>query len=315
MNKRFIRKWFSLLLAGWLLASPVVLTARALSAEPETVTISSEADLLAFAKSCTLDTWSQGKTVVLAADLDLAGAEFSPIPTFGGVFQGRGHTISGLRITASGSTQGLFRYLQPGSVIQDLTVEGTVAPGGTRSTVGGIVGDNSGTVQNCAFHGSVQGDSMVGGIAGRNSASGQIIGCTVSGSVSGTSATGGVAGRSLGLLLKCENSAGVNLTQTETPVDLMDMDAGAALEERSAADDETYHLLSGCADTGGIVGWSGGVVQSCVNNGAVGYPHVGYNTGGIAGRQSGYLAGCVNNGAINGRKDVGARPTFSVLPL
>ena len=305
MRKQTLCKWFSLLLAGWLLVSPAMLTAQAVSAGPETITISSEADLLDFAKHCALNTWSQGKTVVLTANLDLAGTDFSPIPTFGGTFQGQGHTISGLYITASGSAQGLFRYLQPVGVIQDLTVEGTVAPGGTRSTVGGIVGDNSGTVQNCTFHGTVQGDSMVGGIAGRNNTSGQIIGCTVSGSVGGKNATGGVAGRSLGLLLKCENSAGVNLTQTETPVDLLNADAGTALEERAAADDETYHLLSGCSDTGGIVGWSGGVVQSCVNNGAVGYPHVGYNTGGIAGRQSGYLAGCVNNGTINGRKDVG----------
>ncbi len=53
------------------------------------------------------------------------------------------------------------------------------------------------------------------------------------------------------------------------------------------------------------MGRSGGIVQSCVNNGGVGYPHVGYNTGGIAGRQNGYLAGCVNNGAVHGRKDVG----------
>ena len=122
--------------------------------------------------------------------------------------------------------------------------------------------------------------------------------------LSGENATGGVAGRSLGLVMKCENSAGVNLTQTESSVDLMDVDA-AALEERASADEETYHLLSGCFDTGGVVGWSSGVVQSCTNTGAVGYPHVGYNTGGIAGRQSGYLAGCVNSGAVNGRKDVG----------
>ena len=319
MSKQTICKWFSLLLAGWLLTSPVVLTANAVSSGPETVTISTEAELLAFAKNCALDTWSQGKTVVLTADLDLAETEFTPIPTFGGAFLGQGHTISGLRITAAGSSMGLFRYIQPGGAVRDLTVKGAVIPQGTRSAVGGIVGDNSGTVQNCAFHGTVQGDSMVGGIAGRSNAGGEIINCTVSGSVSGENATGGIAGRNSGLLLKCENSAGVNLTQTETPVDLTDMDAGAALEERAAADEETYHLLSGCSDTGGVVGWSGGVVQSCVNNGAVGYPHVGYNTGGIAGRQSGYLAGCVNNGAINGRKDVGgivgqAEPFLMVDP-
>lgn len=305
MNKRPICKSFSLLLAGWLLVFPMLPTAWALSAESDTIIISSSAEFLAFAKNCALDTWSQGKTVVLTADLDLADTEFTPIPTFGGAFLGQGHTISGLRVTAAGSTQGLFRYIQPSGVVQDLAVEGTVAPGGTRSAVGGVAGDNSGVLQNCSFYGTVQGDSMVGGIAGRNSASGQIISCSASGSVSGEKATGGIAGRNLGLLLKCGNSAGVNLTQTEASVDLLGIDAGAALEERAAADDETYHLLSGCFDTGGVVGWSSGVVQSCVNSGAVGYPHVGYNTGGIAGRQSGYLAGCVNSGTINGRKDVG----------
>ena len=88
-------------------------------------------------------------------------------------------------------------------------------------------------------------------------------------------------------------------------MDLMDADAAAILEEQAAADDETYHLLDGCFDTGGIVGYSSGVVQSCVNRGTVGYPHVGYNTGGIAGRQDSYLSGCTNSGTVYGRKDVG----------
>ena len=304
MTKGTCRRLPALLLALCLLVCPTVPVAYAAQEATGVITISNEAEFRSFAKNCALDTWSQGKTVRLAADLDLSGTEFTPIPTFGGTFLGQNHTISGLRISAAGSVQGLFRYVQPGGVIQDLTVQGAVAPSGTRSTVGGIVGDNSGTLQNCAFRGTVQGESMVGGIAGRNSASGQIIQCTAAGSVSGENATGGVAGRSLGLVMKCENSAGVNLTQTESSVDLMDVDA-AALEERASADEETYHLLSGCFDTGGVVGWSSGVVQSCTNTGAVGYPHVGYNTGGIAGRQSGYLAGCVNSGAVNGRKDVG----------
>ena len=303
MNKRFTDRLLALLLAWWLLASFAMPMTRA---EPgDTVTISTVEDLLRFAKSCALDTWSQGKTVVLAADLELAAEEFTPIPTFGGTFLGQGHTISGLRITSAGSVQGLFRYIQPSGTVQDLTVQGTVVPEGTRSTVGGIVGDNAGVLQDCAFQGTVQGDSSVGGIAGRNSAAGQIIRCTSSGSVSGDNAAGGIAGRNLGLLLKCENRAGVNLTQTESSIDLLDAGAGAALEERAAADDETYHLLSSGFDTGGIVGYSSGVVQSCTNYGTVGYPHVGYNTGGIAGRQSGYLAGCVNSGTVYGRKDVG----------
>lgn len=302
MNKRFISRPLSFLMAWWLLVSLTLPLARAVSGD--TITIRTAAELQTFSKNCALDTWSQGKTAVLAADLDMTGVDFTPIPTFAGVFDGQGHTITGLRLTGSGSTVGLFRYIQPGATVRNLTVKGAVVPGGTRSVVGGIVGDNAGTLENCVFSGTVEGKSTVGGIAGRNSAAGQIIRCSTSGSVSGESATGGIAGRNLGLILTCVNSAGVNLTRTENNLDLKEVDA-AALEERVVADDETYHLLNGCSDTGGIVGQSSGVVQSCTNNGAVGYPHVGYNTGGIAGRQSGYLAGCVNNGTINGRKDVG----------
>ena len=80
------------------------------------------------AKDCALDAWSRDKTVVLTAGLDLTGADFTPIPTFGGVFDGQGHAISGLSLTASGSTVGLFRYVQPGAAVRNLTVKGTVAP-------------------------------------------------------------------------------------------------------------------------------------------------------------------------------------------
>lgn len=53
-------------------------------------------------------------------------------------------------------------------------------------------------------------------------------------------------------------------------------------------------------DTGGITGYSNGILQSCVNTGAVGYPHVVYNVGGIAGRQNGYMASCINRGTVAG---------------
>ena len=45
-------------------------------------------------------------------------------------------------------------------------------------------------------------------------------------------------------------------------------------------------------------------MDSCINRGAVGYPHYGYNVGGIAGRQSGHITSCTNMGEIYGRKDV-----------
>ena len=301
MTKRLSRRFSILTLALWLAVSltvPVRAVPEEAASGPENtviITISTAEDLCQLAKDCALDAWSRDKTVELAADLDLTGTDFTPIPTFGGVFEGRGHVISGLSLTGSGSTVGLFRHVQPGAAVRDLTVKGTVAPEGTRSSVGGIAGRNAGTLQNCAFSGTVRGESAVGGIAGRNEAGGQIIGCTVSGSVSGEDGTGGVAGRNAGLLLNCVNHAGVNLTPSDQPGE-------EVLEE---LEDGDLRLPDGVTDTGGIAGRSDGVIQSCVNDGGVGYPHVGYNTGGIAGRQEGWLAGCANSGTIHGRKDVG----------
>ena len=112
--------------------------------------------------------------MTLAADLDLKGENFVPFPIFCGVFDGQGHTISGLCVAESGSSMGLFRILQEDAVVRDLTVAGTVSPSGSASQVGGLVGVNRGSVQNCVFQGTVQGGSQVGGIAGMNRESGEI---------------------------------------------------------------------------------------------------------------------------------------------
>lgn len=303
--KRIANKAVCLLLAVWLLAGLTLPTAWAAPAGE--ITVSTADELLELAKSCALDTWSQGKTVRLAADIDLSGRTFVPIPTFGGTFLGEGHTISGLRVSASGSGMGLFRYLQAGAVVQDLRVSGSVAPDGSRSAVGGIAGVNRGAIRNCTFRGTVKGDAAVGGIAGRNEESGEIAGCSVSGAVLGQNGTGGVAGRNLGLLLKCESAAIVNTNDPDTSASLEDLASGGALEALTSpsSDGAPDSFLDSHTDTGGVVGYSSGVVQSCANTGTVGYPHVGYNVGGVAGRQTGYLAGCSNSGAVYGRKDVG----------
>ena len=68
---------------------------KAEETEMEIISISTEDDLIALAASCTLDAWSREKHVVLEADLDLTELTFSPIATFGGTFDGQGHTIRG----------------------------------------------------------------------------------------------------------------------------------------------------------------------------------------------------------------------------
>ena len=136
--------------------------------EDDIIYIHTAKDLCALSDSCAYDAWSRGKTVLLTADISLRGVDFEPIASFSGTFNGGGHTISGLTLTDSLSPAGLFLTLERGAFVHALKVEGQVAPGGTKEAVGGIVGRNYGTLEECSFFGVVKGDSAVGGIVGRN---------------------------------------------------------------------------------------------------------------------------------------------------
>ena len=285
-NRLAILLIFALLLS---LAAPV-------GAAGSRITIRTPEDLVELSRRCSLDSWSRGKTVVLSADLDLSDVEFSSIPTFGGTFDGQGYTISGLTITGSGNVRGLFRYLQSGGVVQNVSLEVTIEPTDLQDSLGGLVGNNRGSVRNCTVTGSIQGETNIGGIIGVNESSGKIINSTFSGSVTGEHYVGGIAGQNLGSILQCVNQGKINTVAVEGEADLEDLDSRPL---------NSTENLPACTDIGGITGFSTGVLQSCKNTGPVGYEHVGYNVGGIAGRQSGYLNGCTNQGVILGRKDVG----------
>jgi hypothetical protein len=289
--------------ALWLLlALLLTLAVPALAVEQEdteapadrTLYISSVDDFLSFAQSCTLDSYSEGLTVYLTADIDLTGVGFSPIPIFLGEFQGQGHTISGLTITGDGSHMGLFRYVETGARIADLTVSGTVAPGGSACMAGGIAGTNRGTLENCTFWGSVSGQEAIGGIAGVNEAEGLISGCENRAQLTGTAYVGGIVGRNMGSVTASTNLGDVNTVY---------VDGGLALSLPDLSVDRGD--LGVVADVGGIAGQSTGLIAACQNQGTVGCASTGYNIGGIVGRQSGYVSQCQNSGTILGRKDVG----------
>lgn len=297
MNK-YLRRAVACLLSLLLCAQ---LTAPAFAAG-STIYIDSADDLLALAENCSLDTWSQGKTVVLQADISLGSIDCAPIPTFGGTFDGGGHTISGMNLTGSLSPAGLFGILQESAVVCDLRLSGSVYPSGGSESVGGIAGWNGGLIENCAFSGSVSGEDSVGGIAGTNTLTGRVRNCTVAGSISGKSRTGGIVGTNLGVVSACRNDSYVNIASVDPSIDLTDLELDPTHRLFTLSSLGTVHVAT---DTGGIAGYSSGMVLSCVNNGVIGHQHIGYNVGGIAGRSCGYLADCVNQGGVFGRKDIG----------
>ena len=261
-----------------------------------TIHIASVEDFRRLAGNCALDSFSDGLTVILDEDLEL-GADTVAIPIFKGRFEGGGHTISGVQLSG-GSNIGLFRYVLSEGVIRDLHVRGTVLPDEGSDKVGGIAGTNHGRIENCSFEGVISGRNYVGGIAGESA--GAILNCHADAEVSGKRFTGGVVGYSEGLIRGCENHGPVNTSVTEEMLSLDDLATvtSSSLELLNAEDENVV------SDSGGIAGFSSGVLMECVNRGAVGYQHFGYNVGGIAGRQSGHLTACENYGAVLGRKDV-----------
>lgn len=292
-KNRWMAVSLSLILCAALLC-PVPVSAE--ETDDSAIHIKTQDDLKELADHCRLDTWSQGKTVVLDADLklDKKAKKFLPIPSFGGTFDGGGHVVSGFCLDGDDSRAGLFDTLQSDGVVKNLSVEGQVAPTGDGDTIGGLVGINYGKIVECSFEGTIQGSASVGGLAGVNETTGQITNSKFQGSVTGEHYVGGIAGQNTGSLIQCENSGDVNTTAVEVSVDFADLSVLGTTESVPAG-----------TDIGGIAGFSSGVVQSCKNAGNVGYDHMGYNVGGVTGRQSGYLDGCSNTGQVKGRKDVG----------
>ena len=294
--KKFFKRFWSGMFLLPLLLMFAGIGETEVSAEEIFLEIGSEEEFLTFAENCRLDAYSKFLHVELTADIDLTGMEFQAIPIFLGYFDGNGHIIKGLLIEQEGSVQGLFRYVETGAVVRNLNVEGQVIPSGSKSLVGGVVGQNKGTIDNVSFKGTVSGGDVVGGLVGHNLLTGTVQNCDMKGKVHGDHFVGGIVGENNGVVRYNVNDAKVNTTPQQNKVELSDITLDS-LTGSEAANTVT--------DIGGIVGYNHGVIRECENKGTVGYKHMGYNIGGIVGSQMGYVVDCVNYGKVSGRKEVG----------
>lgn len=276
-------------------------TAETTAPEPEIIRLATAEDFIAFAENCTIDSWSVNKQVVLLNDISLSGTDFETIPVFAGAFDGQGHTVSGYRSTQQEYVSGLFRYIEKDGLVENLTLSGTVTGADENTCLGGICGINYGTIKNCGFQGNIEGRDTVGSIAAFNEITGTITHCNTSGHVSGYYTTGGIAGENHGVISYCSNRADIN---DDTAWVETEDEMGTGVFFSIHVSEEQTDLYSG-VDTGGIAGYSNGLISNCFNYGTVGYEHTGYNIGGIAGRQAGVVSLCSNSGTVYGRKDVG----------
>ena len=270
------------------------------------IVISDADDLEALAQRCRVDTDSRDFEVILDNDISLIGRSFSAIPYFSGVFDGQGYTIRELMIHSDGSQQGLVRHVGEGAVIRNLSVEGAIEPGADAVSVGGIAGENAGSILNCSFRGKVRAKEDAGGIAGINTGSGLISSCVSEGDVVAQHRAGGIAGQNSGSIITSTNLGKVNNEPMETAAQTKstltsNLSNLTSFDVSSISQEDYIDVL----DIGGIAGYSDGMLSECKNSGTVGYARTGYNVGGIAGRSQGFTVACTNEGQVTGRKDVG----------
>ena len=257
--------------------------------------------------------------ITLNTDLNLTNMEWTPIGTesrpYTGTFNGGGHTITGLKIDQSGTDNvGLIGCLGSGGKVQNVTLTNISVSG--ANCVGGIAGQNYGTVENCSVNGTVTGKGFTdtGGIAGSNY--GTISGCSAEGTVMGSVNVGGIAGGSyLGVTIEgCHSTAAVSGSSTVGGV-VGNLGTGCSLRACYSPGNVTATITYGHANVGGVVGINGqGTVTACYH--ATGTVSGQSNVGGIVGfNSSGTFTACYwSSNPANGigKMDSGTNGTAKV---
>ena len=217
-----------LLRAAGVLLAMVLFAFTVQTAYAQALTISSDADWVTFANNVNGGNSYSGKTVKLAADINVSTMVGTSSNKFKGTFNGAGHKIN-LALTASEDRCAPFRYVEDATITL-LTVTGTVSTG-TYKFGAGLIAESKGsvTVKNCRSSVTVSGDRSTlsdkdgthgGFVSLEENGSLTFINCLFDGSISDQSATncGGFVGwRSNGSLTfnNClmAGTLGINTTE------------------------------------------------------------------------------------------------------
>jgi hypothetical protein len=258
--------------------------------------------------SATPADWVNDKSFILTANIDLSDNPFTqaPIapdtdhsdywdfqgPSFHGIFDGNGHTISNLTITSTQDFVGLVGLLNDHGQIRNLGVVNVKITG--RNYVGGMVGCNSaGSLTACYATGSVTGtDYYAGGLVGKIwIVPGALTACYATCTVNGTERVGGLVGDTWGTLTACYATG---------PVTGRANVGGLAGEDRSTITAcFATGTVKGNSDVGGLVGFH--CYAALFNSYATGSVSGNSHVGGLVGMQNlSSITNCYATGSVRG---------------
>ena len=140
---------------------------------------------------------------------------------YSGTFDGNNKTVSGLYFNGDSTCIGLFGSSESDGNIKNVGVVDSYFKGNDH--VGGVCGNNAGTITNCYNAGNltaIESSAHIGGICGYNN-SGTIANCYNTGTVTATGqvfSVGGVCGCSTAPISNCYNIGTVTATSSDTNI-------------------------------------------------------------------------------------------------
>lgn len=236
----------------------------------------------------------------LGSNIDATGtngwnvnAGFTPIgysAPFGGTFDGLGHSITDLSINTVTTYQGLFGITTAGAMIRDVGVVNANIIG--TAHIGGLVGNNAGTIINSYVSGNVTGTSPVGGLVGSNT--GAVSHSHASVNVIGTSTLGGLLGSNTGVI--SDSYATGSVSGSTTLGGLIGSNTNTVYNAYATGN------IIGTTTMGGLMGSNTGNIHDTYATGNVN----GTTTlGGLLGSNTGAVSNSYSVGNVSGTTTVG----------
>ncbi len=260
------------------------------------------------------------KHYVLTRSVNLSGTTYAsaPLALFSGTLDGKGHTISNLRIRtaqraalighvdreAEVRNLGVIKMDLSGAIgggglagmnngaIVDCYSTGTIV-GSSGTGTGGLVGTNIGTLLN-SYSGATVDGGRAGGLVGSNF--GQVVWCYATGDVTGVSDLGGLAGANSGTITSSYALGTVTGWYS-------DIGGLVGLNFGRITDCYAKATVTGQDNfVGGLVGENrGGIASSYVSGDVTGVEFV----GGLVGHNDGSVASCYTSGSVAGIERIG----------
>ena len=237
----------------------------------------------------------------LASQTANGGKGWQPLgisyPYFKGLFDGQGYEIRDCFINRPDEERvGLFKQITFFAVIRNVGVVNATVIG--YDYVGGVVGYNWKTVNNCHFSGNVTGKVHVGGLVGGNSNLGTVSDSYSTGSVTGDKQVGGLVGDNFGEGTVSNSYSTGNVIGDELLGGLLGYNEGTVSDSYSTGN------VSGNNYVGGLLGANDedGTVDNSYSTGSVTGTEA---VGGLVGMNYGIVSNSHSAGNVTGDSSVG----------